>query len=514
MHYLLGVDLGTSGCKTVLFDLKGQALASQTVSYPLLQPKNGWAEQQPELWYQAALSSLHEVMQRSGVKPSDVLGLSIAGQMHGLVMLDEHQEVLRPAILWCDARCERQCQEFTQRVGSERLMELNGNPALPGFTAPKILWVQEQEPEVFAHCRTILLPKDYVRYRLTGVLKAEISDASGTNLLDLKRRVWSSELLESLGLKAELLPMLCQSCEAAGTLTKEAAEATGLLSGTLVAAGAADNAAAALGTGVCQEGSAFVTLGTSGVIFAHTRRPVYDKQGRVHTFCAAVPGAYALLSCTLSCGQSLRFGRDVMYAREHEECAQRGEEIYDYMTDEASGIPVGAEGLIYLPYLMGERSPLLDAKARGVFFGLSALHSRAHLTRAILEGVCLSQKHNLKVLEELKVVPEELRACGGGASSALFRQILCDSLSKVIKTVTSREGPALGAAILAGCAAGAYSSVEEGVAQCVRLKDEECRPDPQAQQRYEAIFELYEQLYPALKPAFAKLDTLRAELEC
>lgn len=316
MRYLLGVDLGTSGTKTVLFDETGKVIASKTVEYPLLQPKNGWAEQDPKFWYDATIESVKAVLLQSKVNSDDVVALSIAGQMHGLVMLDKDGNVLRNAILWCDARTQKQCDEITSLVGKQRLIEINANPALTGFTAPKILWVRENEPELYKKCTTILLPKDYVRYMLTGVKAMEISDASGTNLLDITKRVWSDEILEKLNIDKNLMPPIIESSAVAGHITKEIATLTGLKEGTIVAGGAGDNAAAALGTGVCKEGDAFVTLGTSGVIFAHTNKPSIDPLGRVHTFCAAVKNSWTAMTCTLAAGLSLRWMRDELYTLE------------------------------------------------------------------------------------------------------------------------------------------------------------------------------------------------------
>lgn len=355
MRYLLGVDLGTSGTKTVLFDETGKVIASKTVEYPLLQPKNGWAEQDPKFWYDATIESVKAVLLQSKVNSDDVVALSIAGQMHGLVMLDEDGNVLRNAILWCDARTQKQCDEITSLVGKQRLIEINANPALTGFTAPKILWVRENEPELYKKCTTILLPKDYVRYMLTGVKAMEISDASGTNLLDITNRVWSDEILEKLNIDKNLMPPIIESSAVAGHITKEIAELTGLKEGTIVAGGAGDNAAAALGTGVCKEGDAFVTLGTSGVIFAHTNKPSIDPLGRVHTFCAAVKNSWTAMSCTLAAGLSLRWMRDELYTLEKDIEAKKGNDVYNLMTANADTVPVGSDGLIYLPYLMGER---------------------------------------------------------------------------------------------------------------------------------------------------------------
>lgn len=513
MKYLLGVDLGTSGTKTVLFDELGQSIASKTIEYPLYQPKNGWAEQDPLDWYNAAIDSIKAVLAQSAIDPKDVAGLAIAGQMHGLVMLDKDGKVLRKSILWCDARTSKQCDEITNLVGKNRLIEINANPALSGFTAPKILWVRENEKEIYDQCATILLPKDYVRYMLTGVKAMEISDASGTNLLDIKKREWSGEILEKLAIDPALMPPLIESCAVAGTITAEAAKLTGLVEGTIVAGGAGDNAAAALGTGVCRDGQAFVTLGTSGVVFAHTSKVSIDPLGRVHTFCAAVPGTWTAMSCTLAAGLSLRWARDELYTAEHAQCQKDGTDAYDLMTKEAASVPSGSDGLIYLPYLMGERSPVLDAEARGVFFGLSARHKKAHLTRAVLEGITLSQRHNLEVLHQMDIVPETLTACGGGGRSPFWRQMLADVLKCKVTTIASKEGPALGAAILAAVAAKLYPNVESAVDALVKQGSDKAEPNCAEVERYNDIYTLYQSLYPTMRPAFHKLATLRNKLD-
>ena len=513
MKYLLGVDLGTSGTKTVLFDEQGKSIAAKTIEYPLYQPKNGWAEQDPMDWYHAAIDSIKAVLTESQIDPHDVAGLAIAGQMHGLVMLDKDGKVLRKSILWCDARTSKQCDEITYLVGKNRLIEINANPALSGFTAPKILWVRENEPELYAQCATILLPKDFVRYMLTGVKAMEISDASGTNLLDIKNRTWSDEILQKLSIERSLLPELIESCAVAGKINAETAALTGLVEGTIVAGGAGDNAAAALGTGVCRDGEAFVTLGTSGVVFAHTSKVSIDPLGRVHTFCAAVPGTWTAMSCTLAAGLSLRWARDELYSAEHAQCQASGGDAYDLMTSEAATVPSGSDGLIYLPYLMGERSPVLDAEARGVFFGLSARHKKAHLTRAVLEGITLSQRHNLEVLHEMGIVPQTLTACGGGGRSPFWRQMLADILKCKVTTIASKEGPALGAAILAAVAAGLYPTVEAAVDALVKPGEAKADPVAAEEQRYDAIYQLYQSLYPTMRPAFHKLAALRGKLE-
>lgn len=507
MELLLGIDLGTSGTKTVLFDSDGRRLASHTVEYPLYQPKNGWAEQDPEDWWRAVQETVRTVLAKSGAKPEDIRGIGIAGQMHGLVMLDSQGQVLRKAILWCDGRTQAQCDEITQTVGREKLLAITANPALTGFTAGKILWVREHEPELYEKCRHILLPKDYIRYKLTGEFATEVSDASGMNLLDVPQRQWSGEILSLLGIDRSLLGEMYESCQVTGKVTKAAAEATGLAEGTVVVGGAGDNAAAAIGTGVVEEGKAFTTLGTSGVIFANAGQVTIDPQGRVHTFCSAVPGAWTVMSCTLSAGLSLQWFRNQFCPAERETAAALGVDPYELMTAEAEKSPIGANRLIYLPYLMGERSPLLDSDARGVFFGLSAIHTRGDLVRAVLEGVAYSQRQCLDVFREMGVDVSDMAICGGGGRSPLWRQMLSDLYNCPVKTIASEQGPALGVAILAGVGAGVYDTVAQGCAAAVRT-GEESTPDSGRSAAYEPYYNLYRSLYPALREQFRTLASL------
>lgn len=506
-EYVLGVDLGTSGTKTVLFDKQGQAIASASREYPLDQPRNGWAEQDPECWWQAARETIRQVIGESGVAPAQIRGLGISGQMHGLVLLDENGQVLRKAILWCDGRTQQECDEITRIVGRERLIRITANPALTGFTAGKVLWVRRHEPEIWKQVRHILLPKDYVRFRLTGEYGSEMSDASGTNLLDVPRRCWSGAMLDALDLDATLLPPLMESSDAAGTVTSRAAEETGLQPGTVVAAGAGDNAAAAVGTGVVTAGKAFATIGTSGVVFAHADQVQIDPKGRVHTFCAAVPGAYTVMSCTLAAGLSLKWFRDQFCQAECQTAAQMGEDPYTLMSQEAAQSPIGANRLVYLPYLMGERSPLLDADARGAFIGLSGIHARRDLLRAVMEGVTYSMRQNLEVLRGMGIAPAEMRACGGGARSPFWRQMMADVFALPVRTVKNTEGPALGAAILGGVAAGMYADIPSACAALIRENASQL-PDVQRHVDYEKYYDLYVSLYPALKDAYRALARL------
>lgn len=506
MELLLGIDLGTSGTKTVLFDPTGKPLASCTVEYPLYQPQNGWAEQDPQDWWNAVQETVRTVLAKSGAKAEDVKGVGISGQMHGLVMLDADGKVLRKSILWCDGRTGKQCDEITS-ILQDKLIAITANPALTGFTAGKILWVRENEPDLYDKCRHILLPKDYIRYKLTGEFATEVSDASGMNLLDVPNRCWSDEVLSALGIDKSLLGRMYESCEVTGVVSQAAADATGLAPGTPVVGGAGDNAAAAVGTAVVETGRAFTTLGTSGVIFAHADSVTIDPKGRVHTFCSAVPGKWTVMSCTLSAGLSLQWFRNQFCGPEKETAANIGKDVYELLTAAAERSPIGSNRLIWLPYLMGERSPLLDSDARAAFIGLSAMHTKGDMVRAVMEGVTYSQRQNLDVFREMGVSIRDMAACGGGAKSPFWRKLLADLYGCPVKTIASDQGPALGVAILAGVGAGVYKSVEEGCRVAVQTGAVQ-QPDAEAGKAYEPFYQLYCQLYPALKESFHKLAAL------
>lgn len=507
MKYLIGADIGTSGTKTVLFDTKGTVIASATVEYPMYQPQNGWAEQDPADWWNATASTIRTVLQKSGIDPTDVAGIGLSGQMHGLVMVDDKGEVLRHSIIWCDGRTTKECDEITQKVGAQRLIDITANPALPGFTASKILWVRNNEPDVYARCRQILLPKDYVRYKLTNVFASEVSDASGMNLMDVPGRCWSAEVLAALDIDPALLPPLYESCEVVGGISAEAAARTGLAVGTPVVGGAGDNAAAAIGTGVVRQGRAFTTIGTSGVIFAHSDTVAIDPKGRVHSFCSAVPGAWTVMSCTLSAGGALQWFRNQFCFAEMETAIGMGVDPYYLMDKQAAKSPIGANRLLFLPYLMGERSPLLDSDARGVFFGLSGMHQKRDLLRAVMEGVTYSQRACLDVLRGMGVSFDEMLACGGGGSSAFWRQMLADVYGCPVNTVLSREGGALGVAILAGVGAGVYESVQQACDEMIHLGTP-TQANAEASSAYEGYYQLYCSLYPSLKDHYKTLADL------
>jgi xylulokinase len=459
-------------------------------------PKPGWAEQDPALWWQASRQVLREVAQACG---GEVAALGLAGQMHGSVFLDAAGGVIRPALLWNDQRTLRQCEEITEAIGAARLLEVAGNPALTGFQAPKILWLREEEPEAYARVRHVLLPKDYVRYLLTGELATDVSDASGTLLLDVRRRDWSTDLLRALELPPAWFPEVFESTNEAGRVGRSVAEDLGLPVDLPVAAGGGDNAAAAVGIGVIREGIASSSIGTSGVLFAHCDAFTPDPRGRIHAFGHAVPSAYHVMGVTLAAGASLGWWRGLL----------ADASSYDDLANMAAQIQPGSEGLVFLPYLFGERSPHLDPRARGGFVGLSARHTRAHLTRAVMEGVVFSLRQSLDIVRELGVPAEEIRAIGGGARSPLWLQLQADIYAVPVKRMMVDEGPAYGAALLAGVAAGVFTDVAaaSGSVEVGRVVE----PDPQRVRIYEEVYATYRELYPALKPSMHRLVQLTSE---
>ena len=507
MKYLLGIDLGTSGTKTVLFDQNGTGICSATVEYPMYQPQNGWAEQDPKDWYNAAVSTIKTVLTRSGVAKEDVVSLGISGQMHGLVMLDEKDEVIRPSIIWCDQRTAKECEEITAKVGYDNLIRITANPALPGFTLSKLIWVRNHEPENYAKCKHVLLPKDYVRFMLTGDFATEVSDASGMQMLDVPNRCWSDELLGILDIDKNMLAKVYESCEVTGHISAKAAELTGLSEDTLVVGGAGDNAAAAVGTGVVEDGKAFTTIGTSGVVFAHTDKLAIDPKGRVHTFCCAVPGAWHVMGVTQAAGLSLKWFRDNFCGAEKITAEAMGVDTYELTNKEAAQSPIGANKLIYAPYLMGERTPHLDSDCRGIFFGLSAMHQRRDLLRAVMEGVTYSLNDCLGVLAGMGVAPETMLACGGGGKSPLWRQMLADVMNCPVATTVNTEGPALGVALLAGVGAGLYGSVQEACRAMIKVNPAQ-EPIAENVPKYAKVYKVFTELYKANKELYKELGTI------
>ena len=504
MKYLIGADIGTSGTKTVLFDENLNEIASSTVEYPMYQPQNGWAEQDPEDWYNAVIKTVKTVIEKSGVKGEDIKGIGLSGQMHGLVMLDKDNKVLRQSIIWCDQRTEKECKQITELVGAERLIEITANPALTGFTASKIMWVKNNEPLLYEQCRHILLPKDYVRFMLTGEYATEVSDASGMQLLDVPNRCWSDEILNKLGIERSLLGKVYESCEVTGYITQEIADITGLAKGTPVVGGAGDNAAAAVGTGIVTEGAAFTTIGTSGVVYAHTDKPKIDKKGRVHTFCCAVPGCWHVMGVTQAAGLSLKWFKDTLFKDIISRAEQNGADPYVEINGLANSSPIGANRLIYLPYLMGERTPHLDADCRGVLFGLSASHTQGDILRAVMEGVSFSLADCKNILEEMGITANDMTACGGGSASDVWAKILADCYGCDIKRLGSAQGPALGAAILAGVGAGIFKDVRSACTQFIK-PDNSVKFSPENNIKYKNIHSLYKRLYTSLKADFKEL---------
>lgn len=507
MYYLLGADIGTSGTKTALYDTAGNLISSATFSYPLYQERNGWAEQEPADWWNAVCLGIRKVISDSGVDPAAIKGVGLSGQMHGLVMLDKEGKVLRKSIIWCDQRTGEEVRWMDNNVGRDKMISITANPSMTGFTAAKILWVKNNEPEIYEKCAHILLPKDYIRYMLTGEFATEVSDASGMQLMDVAHRCWSDEILGAFDIKKSLLGKMYESQDVTGCITAKAAELTGLAKGTIVVGGAGDNPAAAIGTGIYSEGSAFTTIGTSGVVYAVSDEVRIDKDGRVHTLCASVPGKWTVMSCTQGAGLSLQWLRNQVCTSE---CAQAEAEHcdpYDIMADLAKDIPIGANGLIYLPYLMGERSPHPDPDCRGVFFGLSAIHTRAHLIRAVMEGVAYSQGECVDVFAQMGVKIDKMLLCGGGARSALWRQMLADIYGCKVHTLASEQGGALGVAILAGVGAGIYPDIESACKQMISI-DKEYLPDSERAAQYRKFMKLYSSLYSVLKDSWKTLASI------
>lgn len=506
MAYLLGIDIGTSGTKTVLFDEAGHGMASYTGEYGMAQPQNGWAEQNPLDWWHAVVAGIQAVLTQSGIDAGAIAGIGLSGQMHGMTLLDKNNQILRPAIIWCDQRTAQECAEIEELMGGRaHLMEITANPALTGFTAGKIRWVQKHEPEIYSQTAHILLPKDYIRFMLTHEYATEVSDASGMQLLDVPKRCWSDEVLEKLGIEKSLLGRVYESPEITGRVTSQAAQLTGLKAGTPVVGGAGDNAAAAVGTGVVRGGCAFTTIGTSGVVFSHTDHVAIDPKGRVHTFCCAVPGCWHVMGVTQAAGLSLKWFRDTFCQAEIDAAKQMGLDPYDLLNGEAAQSPLGANHLFYLPYLMGERTPHLDPHCRGAFIGLSAIHQRRDMLRAVMEGVAYSLKDCQRLFGEMGLSVHQMAACGGGARSTLWRQMLADLYGCSIATVQG-EGPALGVALLAGVGAGIFSNVPEACDAAIQYGNV-VSPDENANE-YIKHYELYRQLYPALKDSYRALAQL------
>ncbi len=509
MSFFIGIDVGTTGTKAVLIDGAGVLQAKAVAEYDMQSPQPGWAEQDPEEWWKATQQAIAQVLSQSGVPAAGIAGIGLSGQMHGSVFLDRDGRVLRPAILWCDQRTERECAEITERVGRQRLLEFTCNPALTGFTAPKILWLRNHQPELFDRTARVLLPKDYIRWRLSGEFATDVSDASGTLLFDVRQRRWSAMMLDLLEIPRQLMADCHESPEITGRVHAEAAAATGLAAGTPVVAGAGDQAGGAVGTGIVRPGVISSTLGTSGVIFAFSEQPELDPLGRLHTFCHAVPGKWHLMGVTLAAGGSFRWLRDTICLEEVKQALEEATDPYEVMTRGAARVPPGSGGLVFLPYLIGERTPYPDPYARGVWLGLTLRHKKMHLIRSVMEGVAFSLRDCLELMRSLGLPIAEIRGSGGGNRSPLWRQIQADVFQTSLRTTQMDEGPAFGVALLAGVGTGHWSSVEEACDATIQITSE-VHPISENVSTYERLYRLYRQQYPALKESFRELSALES----
>jgi len=502
---LLGLDIGTSGTKALLLSENHAVLAAAESPHQLLTPRPGWTEQDPECWWKACQLATKAVLAKAGVKGSAVRAIGLSGQMHGSVFLDKNGKVLRPALLWNDQRTAVQCAEIEKKAGGRgALIKMVSNPALTGFTAPKILWFAQNEPAKFARCAQVLLPKDYIRYRLSGEWISEVSDASGTLLLNVKTRSWHKGLISKLGLDADLLPPLVESQDITGEVTEEAAGELGVTAGVPVVGGAGDQAAGAVGTGVCSPGLVSASMGTSGVIFATSASPQTDPEGRVHTMCHAIPETWCVFGCMLSAGGSLQWLRNTLFGEQVAKAKDAGR-LYPAMIEEAQKVPAGSENLFFLPYLTGERCPHPDPDARGCFIGLTPRHGRAHLIRSVIEGITFGMREQVEIFRSMGIPVKQVRASGGGARSAFWRQLQADMYAAPVVTINVAEGAALGAAILAAVGVGDYASVPEATGAVIQERDKAV-PQKGSSRRYAAGAVRFGELYPALRKIFSELS--------
>ncbi|MEX1224588.1 MAG: xylulokinase [Pirellulales bacterium] len=508
MGVFLGIDIGTSGTKTLAIDESGAILSSAMAEYPIYHPKPLWSEQDPEDWWQATVKTVRQVVKQAKLKKADVKAIGLSGQMHGSVFLDKNDKVIRRALLWNDQRTAAECKEIEQRAGGRAaLIKLVANPALTGFTAPKILWLRNNEPKHFDRLKKVLLPKDDVRRRLTGEYATEVSDASGMLLLDVARRDWSTKLLSKLELDRELFGTCHESEDVTGRLTSEAAAALGLSTDCVVVGGAGDCAAGAVGNGIVKSGILSTSLGTSGVMFIHSDEVKIDPQGRVHTFCHAVRGKWHMMGVTLAAGGSLQWFRNQLCEDLSAKAKSAKRDPYELICDMAAEAPAGSDGLLFLPYLSGERTPHADPLARGCFIGLTPTHTRGHMARAVMEGVTYSLRESLEIFRGLDVPVKQIRASGGGSRSPFWRQMQADVFGQKVVTLKAEEGPAFGVALLAAVGGGAFKDVPEACAATIQVVSE-TKTNRREKQVYDAAFEVYRQQYPALQPSFQKIAEL------
>ncbi len=503
--YTIGIDVGTSSVKALLVSSSGEVLKVSTPEYPFQTPRPLWAETDPYVWWDATREAIRSLLLE--INPSSVTAIGLTGQMHGLVLLDEQGQVLRPCIMWNDQRSHLECEEISELVGEKKVLEITGNPVLAGFTAPKIRWVQKNEPVVFNNIAKVLLPKDYIRYKLTGKFFSDVSDASGTSLLNVGQRKWSDEMLEAMGWNKDWLPEVTESTEMSTNISADGAGATGLAEGTPVAAGGGDCAVQAVGSSIVQEGKVSVTLGTSGVVFAQSDEYRVEPEGKLHAFCHAVPGKWHLMGVMLSAAGSFQWYKNNLGDFESKLEEEGAGDAYDILTRKAGTIKPGSDGLIFLPYLSGERSPYPDPYAKGCFIGLSLRHKKEHLSRSVLEGVSFGLKDSLQMMKKLGINPQQVQLSGGGTRSTLWKQMLSDVFDLPCTMVNAREGAAYGAALLASVGSGQFEDIETACSAWIR-KTEVISPG-QHSKNYQKNYTIYQGLYPKLKETFGQIASLQ-----
>lgn len=511
MGLYLGIDIGTSGARALIIDESGSVKGSGSSEYPLSTPRPLWAEQDPEDWWQGVKQAFAIACNNAGVSASDVSAIGLSGQMHGAVVLDGNDRVIRPSILWCDQRTAAECAEITERAGESVVKEITLNPVLTGFQAPKVVWLKNNEPDNYARIKRLLLPKDYIRFRLSGAYATEVSDASGTSLLNIRKRSWSLEMLEAAMVEESWLPECFESVEASTEVSAKAASELGLKAGAPIVGGGGDQAAGGVGTGIVEEGLVSSSLGTSGVVFAHADEPFVDEKLRTHTFCHAVPGKWHTMGCVISAGGSLRWYRDTFCSEEKTASASSGRDAYDLMTETASAIPEGSEGLYFLPYLSGERTPYPDPNARGVFFGATLSHTKAHFTRAVLEGVGYGLLDSFSLMQKMGIKADQVRVFGGGAKSPMWTQLLTNLIGLRHVTLNVDEGPAFGVALLAAVSQGVWPTIQDACRATLKPA-KSYEPDSEATARYHKRHLFYQSLYPALKDRYQQLADLESSL--
>ncbi len=506
MAYLMGIDVATTGTKCIIADKDGKIVSSDFHEYPLLSPRPGWAEQNPGQWWKATVASIKGALEKKNIKGEEIEGIGLTGQMHSSVFLDEKSEVIRPAILWCDNRTAKQVDEVHALFGKENFIQLTCNPVLTGFTLPKILWLKETEPANYNRIKKILVPKDYIRFKLTGEFAGDVSDASGTSIFDVKGRKWSDEVLNKLGLDKNFFPKVYESSEITGKINSEAANLTGLKVGIPVVAGAGDQAASAISCGIYEEGVMSATLGTSGVIFASTDTAKIAPEGKLHSFCHSVKGKWHLMGVVLSAGGSFKWVCDTLCEAEKENAKKQGTSFYRLIDDKAKEISIGSDGLIFLPYLTGERTPHQDPDAKGVFFGLSLKHNKFHFVRSVMEGVGFALRDSLELMRDLNIKIEEVRFVGGGAKSPFWRGMLADIFESPIRTLKVEEGAPYGALLLAGIGVGAYKDVADAC-KVIELGAVQ-EPNKENAAIYRNFYALYRNLYKNLKSSYKELSKI------